>query len=177
MAKTTTEFNLSTPKSYASLIYGAITVAVIFLILFFGVRAIQQRQAITPEAEETTAAQTYEVKEGDSLWTIAEMEYKDGYKWTEIAKANKIENPNIIEKGMKLTVPEIAKAEVKEEEVKMEAGEKITGTSYKVIEGDNLWDISVRAYGDGYKWVELAKDNKLVNPDLIYPDDTLNLPR
>ena len=174
MAKRITGFNLSAPKSYSSLAYGALTVVVIFLILFFGIRAIQQRQAsITPSAEETTATRDYEVKEGDSLWTIAEKEYNDGYKWTEIAKANKLENPDVIEKGMKLILPSIAA----NEEVKMGAEEKITGDSYKVAEGDNLWDISVRAYGDGFKWPELAKENKIPNPDLIYPGDTIKLSR
>ncbi|MBI2032811.1 MAG: LysM peptidoglycan-binding domain-containing protein, partial [Candidatus Levybacteria bacterium] len=131
--------------------------------------------SITPSAEETTVGTEYEVKEGDSLWTIAEKEYKDGFKWTEIAKANKLGNPDLIEKGMKLTLPEITRAEV-EEDSKIE-GEKITGDSYRVVEGDNLWDISVRAYGDGFKWPGLAKENKISNPDLIYPDDTIKLPR
>ena len=173
MAKRTTGLNLSAPKSYASLVYGALTVVVIFLILFFGIRAIQQRQAsITPFAEDTTAAREYEVKGGDSLWTIAENEYKDGYKWTEIAAANKIANPDLIEKGMKLILPAISP-----EKTTIESPEKITGDSYKVVEGDSLWDISVRAYGDGYKWVEIARENRLTNPDLIYPGNEFKLPR
>ena len=174
MAKRITGFNLSAPKSYSSLAYGVLTVVVIFLILFFGIRAIQQRQAsITPSAEETTASSEYEVKEGDSLWTIAEKEYNDGYKWSEIAKANNIANPDVIDKGMKLILPSI----VANGESKMGEEEKITGDSYKVVDGDNLWNISVRAYGDGYKWPELARENKIPNPDLIYPDDTIKLHR
>ena len=173
MAKKTTGLNISDPKSYASLLYGVLTVVVIFLILFFGIRAIQQRQAeVTPQAQETTARE-YEIKTGDSLWTISENIYKDGYKWTEIAKANNIKNPDLIEAGVKLTLPEIVAAE----EVAMETGGKITGDSYKVVEGDNLWDVSVRAYGDGYKWPKLASENKIPNPDLIYPGDEIKLPR
>jgi nucleoid-associated protein YgaU len=181
--------NIAPPKSYTSLVYGIIAVVVIFVVLFFGVRAIQQRQAdVTPSAEETTSekAKTYVVKESDSLWSIAENEYKDGHKWTEIAKANKLENPDAIEKGMKLILPEImvsptpaiaeqAESETKRQEVP--AGGKITGNSYKIVQGDNLWEISVRAYGDGYRWPELARVNNIPNPDLIYPGDTLKLPR
>ncbi|OGH16811.1 MAG: hypothetical protein A3C30_00030 [Candidatus Levybacteria bacterium RIFCSPHIGHO2_02_FULL_40_18] len=129
---------------------------------------------MTPEAGETTAERVYEVKEGDNLWTIAEREYKDGYKWTEIAKANNITNPDVIEKGMKLNLPEIAVAEPKGE---LTAGTKITGNTYKVVEDDNLWDIAVRAYGDGYKWVDVAKANSLTNPDLIHQGNQLKLPR
>ena len=91
----------------------------------------------------------------------------------EIAKRNKIENPELIEEGTKIVLPEIAKTETKEEEIQ----QKITGESYKVVEGDNLWNISVRAYGDGYKWLELAKVNNIPNPNLIYPDNNLKLPR
>ena len=53
----------------------------------------------------------------------------------------------------------------------------ISGTTYTIKEGDNLWDISVRAYGDGFKWPELAKANNISNPDLIYPNNILKLPR
>ena len=166
---------LSSPRSYTNLLYGAMTVVVIFIILFLGIRAISQRQAglITPEAQQTSEFETYEIKEGDTLWSIAEKEYNDGLKWTEIAKENEIENPNVIEKGTKLTLPAIAKSEVKEGD----SSNKVTGGSYKVIEGDNLWDICVRAYGDGYKWAEVAKANNIPNPNLIYPDNNLKLPR
>jgi LysM repeat protein len=55
--------------------------------------------------------------------------------------------------------------------------QKITRSTYEVVEGDNLWQIAVRAYGDGYKWVEIAEANNLSNPDLIYPGDKFTLPR
>jgi nucleoid-associated protein YgaU len=55
--------------------------------------------------------------------------------------------------------------------------QKITGSSYTVVEGDNLWDIAVRRYGDGYRWVDIAKANSLSNPDLIYPGSKFALPR
>jgi len=55
--------------------------------------------------------------------------------------------------------------------------ETIKGTSYTVVSGDNLWDISVRAYADGYKWPEIARVNNLTNPDLIHSGNTLKLPR
>src|SRR5690606_38838879 len=57
------------------------------------------------------------------------------------------------------------------------AGEQITGSEYTVVAGDTLWDISIRAYGDGYRWPEIAASNNIVNPDLIYVGTTLNLQR
>jgi nucleoid-associated protein YgaU len=57
------------------------------------------------------------------------------------------------------------------------AQDNIQSDKYTVAQGDHLWGIAVRAYGDGYKWVEIARANKLVNPNLIYPDQELVLPR
>lgn len=52
----------------------------------------------------------------------------------------------------------------------------ITGGSYTVVKGDTLWDIAVRKYGDGYKWVAIAKANHLANPNLIHPGNVFTLP-
>lgn len=52
-------------------------------------------------------SQTYTVKKGDSLWGIAKAHYGDGSKYTKIYNANKdkINNPNSIYPGQKLTIP------------------------------------------------------------------------
>lgn len=49
----------------------------------------------------------YEVVKGDSLWSISVRAYQDGYRWPEIAAVNKntIADPNVIEVGMRLTLP------------------------------------------------------------------------
>jgi nucleoid-associated protein YgaU len=39
------------------------------------------------------------------LWAIAKKYYGDGNKYTEIAKANNISNPNVISVGQKLLIP------------------------------------------------------------------------
>ena len=33
--------------------------------------------------------------------------------------------------------------------------------TYTLKEGEGLWDVAVMYYGDGYKWVEIAKANNL----------------
>ncbi|MFI5265695.1 MAG: LysM peptidoglycan-binding domain-containing protein [Candidatus Levyibacteriota bacterium] len=55
--------------------------------------------------------------------------------------------------------------------------QKITGKTYTVKAGDDLWNIAVRAYGDGYKWVDIARVNNLSNPNLIFSDNVLVIPR
>ena len=49
---------------------------------------------------------TYKVAQGDSLWTIAAAMYDNGYKWSDIAKANNVINPDIIYPDTVLTMPE-----------------------------------------------------------------------
>ena len=47
----------------------------------------------------------YTVKSGDYLWKIALEAYGDGYAWTRIAKANNLQNPDIIHPGTLLNIP------------------------------------------------------------------------
>ncbi len=47
----------------------------------------------------------YTVKKGDSLWNISVEVYGTGFRWTEIAKANNIAEPNMIFTGNVLLLP------------------------------------------------------------------------
>lgn len=48
-------------------------------------------------------------------------------------------------------------------------------TSVTVKKGDTLWNICKKHLGDGSKYKDVAKLNKLENPDLIYPGQVLRL--
>jgi nucleoid-associated protein YgaU len=56
----------------------------------------------------TPAGKTYTVVRGDSLSKIAQREYGDAGKWRRIFEANKdvIDNPDLIEVGQDLIIPE-----------------------------------------------------------------------
>ncbi|MFE7594203.1 LysM peptidoglycan-binding domain-containing protein [Kitasatospora sp. NPDC057512] len=68
--------------------------------------------APAPEAEveaapiqEAPVVQTYTVEPGDSLWAVAERFYGDGSRYLEIAQANGIEDPDLVNVGQVLTIP------------------------------------------------------------------------
>lgn len=47
------------------------------------------------------------LKDGDSLWLIAAEEYGDPAMWRDIAIANKIDNPRILETGSGIVIPPV----------------------------------------------------------------------
>lgn len=61
--------------------------------------------APTPPAPAPKPARTYEVKPGNTLWGIAVHFYSDGSKYTRIAEANHIEDPDLIHAGDVLVIP------------------------------------------------------------------------
>ena len=138
----------------------------------------QTAEEIKPEV-----GKTYTVKTGDSLWKIAEEAYNSGYNWVDIAEENNLSNANIITEGQELSLPLVTSK--KDTTSQMAAvvesvdttTKGINESAYTVVKGDCLWQIAVRAYGDGYKWVDIAKANGLVHPDLIHPGNQLTLPR
>ncbi|MBI1919258.1 LysM peptidoglycan-binding domain-containing protein [Candidatus Microgenomates bacterium] len=171
--------------SYTSLILGIVVVVIVGILLIAFVR----RQTSLNKQSEVSLEQVEQIKEqvlgkkhtvttGETLWDIAVKNYNDGYKWVEIAKANNLANPDSIEVGSELQIPEV---KIPASNGQVASGQtvsvKIDGDSYTVIRDDDLWDIAVRAYGDGYKWVEIARANNLVNPNLIHAGNKLTLPR
>ena len=58
-----------------------------------------------------------------------------------------------------------------------QSDQAIAGDSYTVVKGDNLWNIAVRAYGDGFRWTEIAEANNLVNPSIIHRGNVFVIPR
>lgn len=138
---------------------------------------------ISTNSTQTSTVNEHTVVKGETLWSIAESSYGSGYNWVDIKKANNLTTENI-EVGQKLIIP--SDASPKEPTTTNTKNEKdkttlqaspITGETYTVVKGDNLWNVAVRAYGDGYKWTEIAKANKLVNPGVIHSGNILVLPR
>ncbi len=171
-------------ESYTSLFLGAVVVVVALVLAFSFIKSRsnvnkgETQSTSTVSKEQTkTLPKTYTVKSGDYLWSIAESIYGSGYNWVDLANANKLENPSVVYAGTKLVVPDVAAKTLTIQAKPAQVQNPITGSSYTVVKGDFLWDIAVRAYGDGYQWVKIAKANNLTNPDLIFSGNVLKLPR
>ncbi len=160
-------------ESTISLVLGTLVVIVVggLVINYFRGKPIEQLPtvSVSPESIPPELPATYKVIAGDSLWKIAQNFYGSGYNWVDIAQVNSLSKPNFIAAGQELTIPKV--------EPRLAQVESITGDSYTVVKGDCLWKIAVRAYGDGYKWVKIARENNLANPDLIHPGNVLLISR
>lgn len=49
--------------------------------------------------------------------------------------------------------------------------------THTVMAGENLWTIALKYYDSGYNWVTLMKANKVVNPDVIFVGQVLEVPQ
>jgi nucleoid-associated protein YgaU len=179
-------------EEFVSMLLGlAIMVVVVSLIFNFvqrkkGTVEIPGASDITLSEEAIKQKQeeenSYTVVKGDNLWKIAEKKYNDGYAWSKIAKANNLKNASILYAGQKLKMPVIEKTAVVEKTNIITAITNTTiepGTDYKVVRNDNLWKIAVNAYGDGYKWVNIWKENKAIIPHagLLEIGMTIKIPK
>ena len=172
-------------ESYTSLLLGSVVVVVIlflFLSFFKGKNILTQETGSTSTTENAQNSElsmnkkTYVVKAGDDLWHIAENLYGSGYNWVDLASVNNLSDPGIIYVGTRLTIPNVKKRVLTPtENIQQEI--VIKGSSYVVQKGDYLWDIAIRAYGDGYKWTDIANANNISNPDVIDIGLVLKLPR
>ncbi|MBI2034203.1 MAG: LysM peptidoglycan-binding domain-containing protein [Candidatus Levybacteria bacterium] len=189
-------------ESYTSLVLGIVVVIIAAVLILSFVKGkkigtdsetqtdVSSDESMVDGVQTIDGEKIYKVQAGDDLWKIAEKVYKDGFKWVEIAKLNNLTDPSLIHVDNVLKLPNIEQKNPEMEAVVvspspdakidtevMAADAKITGVTYKVEKGDYLWEISVRAYGDGFKWVEIAKANNITNPDIIFTGTELKLPR
>lgn len=116
--------------------------------------------------------------EGTKL-TLPKVEVKELTVVEETTTVTPTAVPSLAQETQTATPTAVQETE-KEEPTQMANGNapgKISGTTYTIQRGDDLWNIAVRAYGDGYKWVEIARANNLEDPNIIHPSNQLKLPR
>lgn len=168
--------------SIVSLVLGLAVVLVIGMTIVNYVKSKAQTSTTTDKTSQEAKGPVslpakHAVASGESLWTIAETYYKSGYNWTDIKDENKLVSPDLIEAGTVLTIPDVAPKNLPTGAISSAAtGEKPKDATYTVVEGDDLWNIANKKYGDPYKWVNIAAANKLENPSVIHPGNVLMLP-
>lgn len=176
-------------ESTISMILGALVVVVVGALIINYFRGINRdEQVVTEEVSEEVVLveengqlvpealpKVHTVAAGENLWEIAEKYYASGYNWVDIAQDNNLSNPNQIAAGQELNIPKTAVIKPIQITDPVQAN-TITSEEYTVKKGDHLWGIAVRAYGDGYQWVQIAQANNLENPNTIHPGNVLTLP-
>lgn len=189
-------------ESYTSLLLG---IVVVIVAVLFGVSIFRQSKHLqqttslstspaavvtatpTPESNPKTVngQKMYTVQAGDDLWSISEKFYNSGYNWIDIAKANNLTSPSQIFSGNELIIPSVTpiiaqvspSPTITKQQPNAATEQAITSNTYTVQKGDDLWNIAVRAYGNGYRWSDIAKANNLTNPSLIFSGNVLTIPR
>ncbi len=203
------ENEINSNQSKLSTILGALIVLVLGILIFnffnkskpsLGPAQQTQQEQQQEDVSVNQLPGKYTVKEGDTLFLIAEKYYQDGYKYSELAKVNSLNDPDLISTGQVLQIPKLTLQETATNPLPLESpqisqipdnstilgtgggnttiwGPKIEDKSYTVVEGDWLSTIAARAYGDISAYQRIADANHLANPNHIVPGTVLTIPR
>jgi nucleoid-associated protein YgaU len=110
------EDDIKSNQNTLSLVLGALIVVVVGVLLFnyfnkqepqISDTAQNQEVAQAGDVAPTNLPGEYTVKDGDTLFTIAEKYYGDGYKYNEIVTANSLTSADMVTTGQKLTIPKV----------------------------------------------------------------------
>lgn len=181
------ETSIESNQSKVSLVLGALIVLVVGILVFNFFNKNKATLGPAQQTEKPTQTEkpldvskdnlpgSYTVKEGDTLFTIAQKYYDDGEKFSEIAKANNLADVDLIEAGqvLKIPAPELGTGGGNT----TIWGPRIEGSTYTVVEGDWLSKIAGRAYGDIMAYQKIAQANNITDPDHIEPGMVLTIPR
>ena len=132
-----------------------------------------------PAPAPAPAAETYEVKEGDTLCSIAERAYGDPSKFPLIMKANPSVKPNALRIGTRLQIPP-KQAPAETAPVADAAAPAVENgrKTYVIQPNDSLEKIAVRFYKNARAVAKLLEANRDVieNPDTLTVGAKIVLP-
>jgi nucleoid-associated protein YgaU len=119
---------------------------------------------------------TYTVAAGDTYWTIAKKEYDSGAYFKALYEHNRRQSPtaNTLRPGMQLVVPDEATLQrlypaLCPRPQRVAAAPRVTrtgatltsdGNEHVVSEGDTLYDVARRRFGDTKRWAEIYELNR-----------------
>jgi nucleoid-associated protein YgaU len=121
------------------------------------------------------AAETYEVKAGDMLWTIAEKKYGNGALYSLITKANSLSDGAPLRVGQKLVLPPKPSNDTLISTEPQTEGDQRT---YVIQAGDSLVRLAQRFYRNGQLALKLYEANRDVieNADVLVAGTKIVLP-
>lgn len=117
---------------------------------------------VNPNNNDNSEYTLYTVKNGDTLWDIAERFLGNGARYREIQTINNLDS-DVIYQGEVLKIPQ-------------GSGIGNIGRIYTVKSGDTLWDIAEKFLGSGTRYREIKILNNLES-DTIYEGQTLKIPQ
>lgn len=117
---------------------------------------------VNPNNNDNSEYTLYTVKDGDTLWDIAERFLGNGARYREIQTINNLDS-DVIYQGEVLKIPQ-------------GSGIGNIGRIYTVKSGDTLWDIAEKFLGSGTRYREIKILNNLES-DTIYEGQTLKIPQ
>jgi nucleoid-associated protein YgaU len=155
-----------------------------FVIVFFLIKLILphlkfQQENLSPKNKKGKIQNDhqliYQVKEGDTLWSIAEKFYGSGFNMDKITKTNKLDPNASVEVGQRLIIPKIKPSIAQKGET---TSLQTNNHSYYIVkEGDFLWKIAETVYGDGNFWSKIIQVNQIADPNILIPGTKLIIPR
>jgi len=168
-------------KKIAYFFLGLVTTfAIIFVLVQVSFPILKTHQSkITSKNNkmngESNNKMIYQVKKGDTLWSIAEKFYGSGFDMDKIVKANKLDPNTSVEIGQRLIIPKITPSTGQKGQT---SSLQTNNHSYYIVkEGDFLWKIAEEVYGDGNYWIKIVQANKITDPNILIPGTKLIIPR
>ena len=116
----------------------------------------------------------------DTLWALANRFYGDGRYWKPLAVYNGITNPKKIRDGKVIMVPPFAYLNMDALNWTFEGEDnnnyQVVERSHTFLDGDTLWALASKYYGNGNYWEPLAIYNNISNPRKISNGTVVYLP-
>ncbi|MFA5136684.1 MAG: LysM peptidoglycan-binding domain-containing protein [Patescibacteria group bacterium] len=151
-----------------------------FIFSNFIIRKYSSKKSTTQKHVVTTRIK-YTVREGEDLWQIAEKHYGSGYNAYDIARANNLVEPYILNEGQVLVIPSVAKRSPTKGDLTPAAASTseptIQESEYIVQPGDYLFLIAQKSYGDGNLMWKIIEANNIPSPYNIEAGQKLLIPR
>lgn len=108
--------DLENKNAILNLVLGALIIIVGGILVFnyfnkskteITTNAPQTENTANQDVSKESLPGNYTVKEGDTLFSIAQKYYDDGYQYPKLVQANKLSNENAIAAGQVLTIPKL----------------------------------------------------------------------